>query len=278
MCYPKLALPILLTLGFSASAFAANSGTDNAAQPAYDTGGVWENGSNGEATGDAFLPWSLATSGTGYAGFFIGDSTTLDSPGADINTSGSSWGIYANGDSTTPESASAQRNFTADGSTVSGLDVGQTFSIDIAVNYNSGGDKGLNLLDSNGDTLFDLNIGEGAYAVNNATTGNGNLADQNYSSDTAFALTFTQTSLTSGTWTIVRSGGETDTDGGTYTGDAAGIKLYVTDTTTNGPQDDFFANNLAITGAAVPEPATLGLLACGTGVLLLWKRSRRRTA
>jgi hypothetical protein len=276
MRYSKLLLLLLLilTFAFTLSGYAANNGTDNASQSAYSSS--WSTGANGSAGGDAFLPWTLATTGTGFEGFFIGNSTNLNSgSGANINVNGDSWGMYANTDPTTPGSATAVRMFTSDGTGIGSLGAGQTFSINIAVNFNNGGDKGIDLLDSTGDFLFDLNIGEDAYVVNNATTGTGDLPNQNYSANTAFALTFTQTSLTSGTWSVARSGGQTDLAGGTYTGDAAGVKLYVNNTSTNGPQDDLYANSMSIT-SAVPEPSTVGLLACGTGVLILWKRSRRR--
>jgi len=247
---------------------AAADGTDDASQPAYQPN--WPIDSNGEATGDAFLPWSM-TSGTGsagFAGFFLGDSTTLNDPGADINVSGDSWGLFANGD---PAAAAyAQRSFTADGSTVFALDVDQTFSINIAVNYRNG-EKGFNLLDASNDTLFTLQIGDDAYTVYDAATGDGTLPDQTYDSDTAFALSFTQTTAGSGTWTVTRTGGQTDFASGTYDGDAAGFRLYIQDTG-NTASDNLYANSLVI--ASVPEPSPMGLIACGTGalVLLRWRR------
>jgi len=254
-------------IGSTNNSFAASNGTDNAAQSAYN--GNWLNGSNGEATGNAFLAWNLAeTSGsTGFAGTFLGNSTTVGGPGANINVSGSSWGMFANSDPTAI--ATAQRNFTADGSTVSALSTGQTFSLSIAVNFRNG-NKGFNLLDSGGGVLFDLNIGSDAYVVNNATTGDGNLPNQTYDQNTAFALSFTQTTGSSGTWTVTRTGGQSDFDSGTYTGAAAGFKLYTQDTG-NTNSDDFYANSLSI--ATVPEASDSALVLCGIGVLLMRKRN-----
>jgi hypothetical protein len=264
-----IVLPVAGLVGFANHSFASSAGTDNAAQSAYSGG--WLNGTNGEATGDAFLPWSFATSGTSSAGFFIGDSTNLGSPGANINVGGSSWGMYANGGDPT-ELATAQRSFTSDGSTVSALSIGQTFSLSIAVNFTDG-NKGFNLLDGSNDTIFDLNIGSGFYNVSNAATGNGNLPNPNYDQDTAFALSFTQTSDTSGTWSVIRSGGQTDSASGTYAGDAAGFKLYVSDNS-GGPSDDLYANSASVTTAVVPEPSSAGLLACSAGALLLMRKRR----
>ena len=252
-------------IGFASNSFAASAGTDNASLAAYSPN--WVNASNGEATGDAFLPWSLASvSGSGSAGFFTGDSTQLNSgSGGNINVSGDSWGLFANGDPTAI--ATAQRFFTSNGTSISALSVGQTFSISIAVNFTDN-NRGFNLLDSGSNTLFDLNIGSNFYSVNS-----NNLPNQTYSANTVFALTFTQTSLTSGTWTLARTGGQTDSAGGTYNGDAAGLKLYIQDTSEGGGPEDLFANSLAVT--AVPEASTVGLVACGTGVLFLLSKRRR---
>ena len=255
-------------IGFSTVSFAANAGTDDASQAAY-SGSQWLNGSDGEATGDAFLAWNLVpTSGTGFAGFFLGDSTNLNSPGANINVSGASWGMYANGDPNA--TATAQRMFTADGSTVSGLDIGQTFSIAIAVNYRNGL-KGINLLDSGGVHLFTLQIASDAYTVYEAATGDGNLPNQVYDSNTAFDLSFTQTTGSSGTWSVTRTGGQSDFDSGTYAGVAAGFKLY-TQGTGNTASDDFYANSLVVT--QVPEASSVGLLVSGAGALLILRRRR----
>src|SRR5438093_666705 len=96
----KLPTNLLLTaiglLAFTGASLATTPGTDNANQAPYADG--WQTGDNGAATGAAFTGWSLSASTTGTAsasGFFIGDSTGLNSPGADINVSSKSFGMYA---------------------------------------------------------------------------------------------------------------------------------------------------------------------------------------
>src|SRR5438045_432483 len=124
----KLALT-LTTIALATIANAATPGTDNAADAAYNAG--WTNGTDG-GTPATFSAWQLVATptGTGTAGFFIGDSTTLGggNTGGNINTSGKSFGMFAHTGST----ADATRSFD------SPLTAGQTFSIDMAVNFRNG--------------------------------------------------------------------------------------------------------------------------------------------
>lgn len=136
---------VLAGLGIT-GAFATLPGTDNAADPAYSDG--WVTGDNGGTTG-TFLPWDLTSNNNGggnSAGHFIGSST--DGSG-DINTNGVSFGVYAN-----PNTAFADANRSFGGA----LDVGQTFSLQIAVNFHNG-NKGFNLYDTGSVQAFNFNVG-----------------------------------------------------------------------------------------------------------------------
>lgn len=255
----KLALGIV-SLGATAIVNAATPGSDNANNAAYNSG--WNNGTDGGAP--TFAAWSIVVtpSGSSTAGTFIGDSTTLNTPGGNINTNSKAFGMFAH----TGASVDATRAFN------SGLTAGQTFSLDLAVNFRNG-NKGFDLL-AGTTSIFNLNTGNNAYTVNNAATGNGDLFGDNYSSNTVFHLALTQTTLSSGSWTVTRSGGLTGTASGTYSGDATGFHLYNSMTTGGGAnEDNLFANNLAI----VPEPTTLSLLA-GPALLGGWLFLRRRRA
>ena len=249
----------LATAIAACSSFGANvfNGTDLASDSAYNGDG-WTNGDDG-GTPATFGPWTL-TSTAAQAGRFIGDSTTLapSNSGANINTSGESFGMFGHSSQT----SEAFRDF--NGNT---LGVGQTLSLNLAVNFRNG-NKGFDLRNSSDVVIFNFNIGGDNYVVNNATTGNGSIGST-YSSNTSFSLSFTQTSLSGGTWSITRSGGVTDSDSGTYTGVPENFKFYISSTTGNGAaEDNLYFNSLSV----VPEPsaAVLGSL----GALMLLRRRR----
>ena len=152
-----------------------------------------------------------------------------------------------------------------------GLDVGQTFSMQMQVNYR-GGFKGIDIRgDTAGDpTIFNFNIGGDDYTVDHATTGNGSIGNA-YSNDTVFTLDITQTSLAGGTWSITRSGGISDFDTGTYAGRARSFKLYAGSLGTFA-EDAFYVNNFSVDPVAIPQPASAALAA--VGALLITRRRR----
>jgi len=252
----KLALGIV-SLGLMATAaFAATPGTDNAGN--YGSG--WTNGTNG---GTGFGAWDLTNNNndgtTTFAGYFIGDSTA--GSGNINNPPNDSFGVYAN-----PTNAFAD----ADRSFDSALTAGQTFSLDLAVNFRNG-NKGFNLYTggTGGTQLFNFNVGGDLYSINGTDTG---LA---YDSMSVFNLSFTQTTLAGGTYSVTR-GSSTFT--GTYTGDADSFKLYNSGTNGDGDgaADNLYFNNLSI--SAVPEPGTIISFLSGSSLLGAMMFIRRRRA
>lgn len=249
---------VIATACSLATGTAATLASDSAAAAAYNSG--WLNGSNG---GTGFGAWSLSSTGTGSpnARHEIGDSTTLNPPnsGANINTSGESFSMTGFG---TGNQAIAERGLTGD------LSLGQTFSIDLAVNFRNGF-KGFAMKDA-GSEIFTLSVASDKYTVLNATTGNGDLFLNNYSNNTVFSISLEQTAVGGGNWTVTRSGGLTGSANGTYTGTPDTLRLFVGETSGNNTktQDYLFANNIAV----VPEPSILLISVAGFGLLGLRRK------
>jgi len=237
-------LPAVLAVALFGSASgrlnAAEVGTDNASVPAYANG--WSSDSDGTAAGNGFGPWRLFVQpdGTQGAKFAVENSTTLSNPGADINSDGKAFSLSAKRSGATTMEAAAFRDFQG-----GPLSVGQTFTIDLAVNFRNGF-KGIDVRSGseeaqNRANLFTLNVGGDDYVVSNALTGNGSIGNE-YNSKTKIRVEFSQTTTSGGTWRVTR--GEKSTTG-TYSGQATGIKLYCSGTDGNA-EDKLFFNNLSI--------------------------------
>ena len=262
---PSFYIFAVSSLGFCCAATSSlqaqvSIASDDASQAAYQDG--WTTGDNG---GTGFTAWDLSHNNNDstniFAGYFIGDSTT---GAGNVNTSGQSFAIYAN---PSTAFADASRSFST------ALTAGDTFSLDIAVNFRNG-NKGLDLI-SSAKTVFTLNIGSNAYTVTNAETNNGDLFNNDYNSNTVFSVSFTQSDANGGTWTVTRSGGLNGTVSGAYTGDATGFKLYNSNTDNGNDANNLYFNNLAITQQTVPEPSStvlLGLGVAAAGVVAMRRR------
>lgn len=228
--------------------------------------GGWSNGSSQTNN----FGWFLATSvtGSGSAGHFLRDSKELaGGSGGDINTGGTSWGMNGGSGGSGFGQADAY-GFLKDGSgNDAPLNVGQTLSLEIAVNFRNGY-KGVAMRDDSEAELFTFNIGGDDYSVLNATTGNGSIGNA-YSNNTVFRVAMTQTSVGGGTWEITRSGGVSDYDSGTYSGVISNFKLYVGQTE-DGFENDFMVNNVSV----IPEPGAPLLLAA-SGLLVALRRRRQ---
>lgn len=228
------------------------NGTDFANDPIYNGG--WNNGTDG-GTADTFGAWILSSTGVN-SGRFVGNSTSLGSPGGDINTGGESFGMFGH----SGQISEAYRDFNGNS-----LGVGQTFSLNLAVNFRNG-QKGIDLRNSADAVIFNFQVASDDYIVQAAASGNGSIGNS-YSANSVFSVAFTQTSLTGGTWSITRSGGISDVDSGTYNGVAENFKLYVQNTDNGGDSNNLFANSFTV----VPEPAAAMLGLIGS-VLLLRRR------
>ncbi len=250
-------------LSLAGLASAATVGSDNAGNYAS-----WTNGTNG---GTGFGAWDLTgnnSNGTSlFAGYFLGDSTAGS---GNINTGGKSFGMFAN-----PSGAFANAARTFAGGA---LTLGQTFSIQLAVNFRNG-DKGLNLLVS-GTQVFNFDVGQSGtgadgyyyHAGTNAATSTGFA----YFADSVFTLGYTQQSATAGLFTISR----TSATGGAAATNSISVPLPATSGLTsftlynsnanNASGDNLYFNNLSV----VPEPSAIALIAVGLTGLVVARRRR----
>ncbi|MGE9295835.1 MAG: PEP-CTERM sorting domain-containing protein [Puniceicoccales bacterium] len=251
-----LTLAAISVAAIASPSYAASVGTDNASATAY--AGGWLNGTDGSITGPgAYGEWFL-NPGAGVT-HEIASVSSLSGNAPSLDTNGVSFRMLGDG-----AEATAFRFIDPNG-----LSVGQSFSIELAVNFR-GGYKGIDLRGAaDGDpTLFNFNVSEN-YVISNATTGNGDITDNSYSDDTLFTFVFEQTSAGGGNWSITRSGGVSSFNSGTYTGVARSIKLYANAGGSN--EDALFVNSLS----TVPEPSHYGLMiGAGTLGLLLLRRRR----
>jgi hypothetical protein len=249
----------ILLSSFVAAAFAVGSAnaqfiaTDNAGN--YGSG--WTDGSN-EGTG--FSPWVLSSgTDTGFAGNFIGDPSA-----AGITGMGSqAFGLFAN----PPGSGSFS---TADRSLTTPLAVGNIFSFQWSINFDSGstGNKGFNLYTGVPGTGQIVNVNNGG---SSSITFNDTDIGFDYGVN-AMTWTFTQISPTSLSLSVNGRDGSglftTNISG--LSGPVSSFRFYASDMQGGNEAQPYF-NNLEV----VPEPSTYALLTLGALALGGYAARRR---
>ncbi|HEY0370233.1 MAG TPA: PEP-CTERM sorting domain-containing protein [Chthoniobacterales bacterium] len=256
----KIAAGAIALIGLATTTFA-----QIASDTAGNYGGTWTNGSNG---GFGFTPWDLSqnnNNGTDtFAGYFLGDSTA--GTGNINDASGNSFGMFAN---PLGAFANASRAFTE-----GALQPGQTFSLQMAVNFRNG-NKGV-LVNSGSSQLFDFNVGNNDYTYSVSGGGQTSLG-LSYQADSVFSISFTQTDGTTIQVAITRmsAGGGTETALNQSFNVGAAInnfKFYISGTDNGAAANNLYFNNLQV----VPEPSTLALVAAPAifGALAFVRRRR----
>lgn len=251
----------LATLFAAALAAASTSYALVASDNGGNYAGGWTNGANG---GTGFGAWSIvADQGSGFAGNFIGNP-------ADAGISGmatDSFGLYAN-PSGSGATVDAGRSF------ASALSVGDTFSFQWGLNWDSDGDgnKGFNLYSGGlgGTQIININMGgSGVITINS------NPMFSEYGAN-AFTLNFTiVNSTTLAVYGIGRDGSESYSNNFDITGlTVDSFKFYASGLSgDNANNRQPYFNELEV----VPEPSTyvlLALSAAGFGGYVIRRRRR----
>ena len=212
--------------------------SDNASSTNYPSG--WTNGSNG---GTGFGPWTISSNpSSGSAGAFIGNPASAGITG--ISTS--SFGLYAN-PSGSGATVTVSRSFNLP------LRVGDSFSFQWAVNWDSdGGNKGFNIF-AGGDQL--VNVNQASYPGH--ITVNGALAIDGSSGYGSAPMTWTFTRTTETNLEVTstaRDGSSTNafTSNITLSSAPTGFSFYSTAMGAGNERQPYF-NNFQITGAPIPQ-------------------------
>ena len=245
------------------SVFAAASSVSAIGIDIASNYGTWTNGSNG---GSGFLAWSFSNNNNDtsiFAGTFLGSSTA---GAGDINTGGQAFALYAN-----PSNAfvTASRAFST------ALGTGETFTFDLALNFDNG-NKGFNLYAGSQGGILNFNVGSGGSVSSaNAILNPGPGAGYNYGgNDAVLSVSISKTSTSALAFSISRtssSGNQGVLFSGTVSGiteDVTGFQFYNSGTVDGSAQNNLYFNNLAV----VPEPASATLMLLGLGACLARRR------
>ena len=201
--------------------------TDNTGNSAYSDG--WQNGDNG---GSGFNAWSLTTSGTGgQAGFFTDNPANKGISGM----SNPSWGMYGN----TGAAANADRSLST------AMGVGDTFSLQWGINFDTGaGNKGFNLF-VGGTEVVNVNNGNSS-----AITFNGSNVGFNYGTA---AMTWSFSYINPTTLSVSandRDGSGTFSTNITVSGGVSAFRYYISGNNNGGNAEPYY-NNLLSTNSGV---------------------------
>jgi hypothetical protein len=248
----SLAAVVLVMGSANALALIANDNSGN-----YGSG--WTNGANG---GTGFLAWSLSSSGgtDGFGGNFIGDPTAAGITG---------FGTQAFGQFANPSGSGAFAN--ADRAFSSAMSVGDTFTFQWAVNFDSGsGNKGFNLFSGGVAGTQLLNVNQGGFP-GNITLGGSNTGIAYGTGPMTWTFTL-QTTTSLLVTSSARDGSSTPffSTNLTVAGAPDAFRFYSSNMDSGDNRQHYF-NNFSV----VPEPSTYALLALGAFGLAGYAARRR---
>lgn len=264
---------LLLTTAFvpTAATHAAELASDTAAN--YTS---WTSGTNG---GSGFAPWTITSNNDNaqrFAGNFLADAADSSVTPA-INTGGQAFGLFAN---VANGGANAQVDATrafAGGP----LAPGQTFSLQIGVNFRDGG-KGMTLL-AGGQVVASFFIGGFPQTYQLSVQGDNPRFEPAgpYRADSLFSLSFTLSGTSDLTAQVTRTSSAGFEDLATLSTTLTGplpdaFNLFYGSSEPFLKPNDLFFNNFAVTNTVVPEPGTSVCLLTLTAAAALVAAVRRR--
>ena len=271
---PQLPIPmkkfLLTTLAAAAFAVGTNAYAIIASDNAGNYGGVWNNGANG---GTGFNAWAITSSnGTGgFGGNFLSSAAASNSPSfAGIGgMSDVSFALYAN-----PLGSGAYVD--ADRGFSSAMSVGDVFSFQWGINFDSGSDTNIPVTGYKGFNLYSGGTGgtQLIYVANAGSsdiTVNGNNTGFDYGTN-AMTWTFTLTSASnlSISATPRNATNSSYNTNLTVAGAPDAIRFYASGMQAGNAAQPYF-NNLSV----VPEPSTYALLALSAAGLAGYAARRR---
>jgi len=239
-------------------------GQDPSTHLAFDSGSnydppTWQTGAN---EGFGFGEWTIATGGSGNQGAFIGN----PADGGISGMSATSFGLFAN--------PSGGNFVTADRTFSSALGLGDVFSFDFGVNFDSDGDgnKGVNLYVGGigGTEVININQGD-----TETITINGNTMFAEYGT-AVMNLSFERVSSTDlRVFGTGRDGSESFDNTFTFTDSSIdAFRFYASDLALGDERQPYF-DNLSV----IPEPSSIimmglaGLAVCGLSFVKRRKNS-----
>ena len=229
-------LPYILSVLLSCLSVQALIAYDDASDIVYSDG--WDNMDNG---GNGFGAWVMNSWSNVQSNYF-GISSSTDNDGTlstnNIDTDSVAFKIMNSTETNGYIEIFRYLN--------NPLKPGEKFSFKMDVNWRDGY-SGIRLRDLGEITIFRLEVGDWLDGGGDATW----VADTNeenrkinseYSNDTQYLVTLNQLSPSNGNWNVIRTGGITDYDSGTYTGKVASLQLYSSLVSSNLYSDIFFNN------------------------------------